>query len=90
MQNNSLSNRTAKLEQKVSTIEERNRRVEADKVWEKSIGRRIIITILTYVVVVVFFITAKLPNPFRNALVPTIAFILSTLSLELLRRTWRK
>jgi hypothetical protein len=79
---------TAKKE--IDAIKERNARVEIDKAWEVSKTRKIIIAILTYIVIVLFFIVAALPNPFVNALVPTAGFILSTLSLSIFKKIWIK
>ena len=76
------------LEKKVSNIEERNKRVEIDKKWETSWFRRIIIAILTYFVIVLFFVFASLPRPFVNSIVPTAGFVLSTLSLPIFRKVW--
>jgi hypothetical protein len=76
------------LEQRIEIIEERNKRVELDKAWETSGVRRIAIAILTYIVVLVFFIVAEIKTPFINALVPTLGFLLSTLSLSFLKNYW--
>ena len=81
---------SSKLAQQVQEIQERNKRVESDKAWETSWLRRIIVAILTYAVIVVFFISANLPNPYANALVPTLAFILSTSTLALFKNAWLK
>lgn len=71
-------------------IKERNQRVEADKAWETSKTRRLLITLMTYLVMVIFlwFIEAK--NPWLNALVPTIGFVLSTLTLTVFKKWWVK
>ncbi len=82
------ASRSAKKE--IEAIKERNARVEIDKAWEVSKTRKIIIAILTYIVIVLFFIVANLPNPFVNALVPTAGFVLSTLSLPLFKKIWLK
>lgn len=76
------------LQIELGKIKERNRRVEADKAWETSWTRRIIILVLTYLVIVIFFYVAKLPKPFLNAIVPSVAFVLSTLSLSLFKKLW--
>ncbi len=76
------------IEKEINSIKDRNRKVEADKAWETSSFRKIIIAILTYVVVVLFFLTAGLPHPFASALVPTTAFVLSTLSLPFFKKLW--
>lgn len=81
----------ANLEQLAREIEEikaRNQRVEADKAWETSWTRRLIVLIFTYLVIVVFFYFANLPNPFANAVVPAVAFVISTLSIPLFKTWW--
>lgn len=78
------------LENRIQTIEDRNKKVEADKAWETSLTRKIVIAILTYLVIVIFFAFTELPNPFKNAIVPTIGFVLSTLSLPIFKKLWQK
>lgn len=76
------------LTAEVAALKARNARVEAAKGWEQSSTRRILIAAFTYIVIVLFFLAAGLPNPFVNAIVPTLGFLLSTLSLEAVRRRW--
>lgn len=76
------------LEQEILQIKERNKKVEFDKAWETSFARKIIIAILTYFVIVIFFIFAELSKPFVNAIVPTIGFLLSTLSVWFFKDIW--
>jgi len=78
------------LIERVKRIEERNTRVEQSKAWETSVIRRTCIAVLTYAVVVIFFSVAQLPKPFVNALVPAGAFLISTLTLGLVRTWWIK
>lgn len=79
------------LEQEITNIKERNKRVEKDKAWETSWLRRICIMILTYIVVIVYsYLIRKYDNIFLTSLVPVIGFTLSTLSLKLVRRIWEK
>jgi hypothetical protein len=78
------------LEKEIEKIKQRNARVEADTAWETSFARKICVAILTYFVIVVFFYFAGLPNPFINAIVPALAFLLSTLTLSLLKNFWLK
>ncbi len=40
--------RLQELEKEIENIKERNRRVEADKQWESSYTRRILLVIFTY------------------------------------------
>ncbi|MAF24702.1 hypothetical protein CL634_03915 [bacterium] len=78
------------LEQEVSKIKARNTRVEADKAWETSVARRSLITLLTYSVIVIFMHSIDDPNPLYNAVVPTAAFMLSTLIAPFARKKWLK
>lgn len=76
------------IEKRIQKIEARNKKVELDKSWETSLTRKIILAILTYLVIVLFLYMTDLPKPFMNAIIPTIGFILSTLSLPIFKRLW--
>lgn len=76
------------IKKEIQEIKERNRKVEKDKAWETSWTRKILVAILTYIVVVLFFIFAHLPKPFINAIVPTLGFLLSTLSVSFAKKLW--
>lgn len=78
------------LQNRIEKIEKRNQRVEIDKAWETSWTRKIIVSFLTYFVVVCFFYFANLPKPLINALIPAGAFILSTFSVTLIKRIWMR
>jgi hypothetical protein len=79
-----------KLQDQIKKLNARNARVEADKAWEMSATRKVIIAVLTYFVVVIFFYSAGLPEPWVNSIVPAMGFLLSTLSLPLFKRMWLK
>ena len=72
----------------IESIKERNARVEADKAWEVSVTRRVIIALITYLVVGFYLNLLGISNPWLNALVPPAAYILSTLSLGYIKRVW--
>lgn len=76
------------LEERVAALETRNRRVEADKAWETSWVRRISIMGLTYLVVVSYLFFVVHIEPWINALVPVLGFLLSTLTLSFLKKHW--
>jgi preprotein translocase subunit SecF len=78
------------LAKEIEQLKQRNARVEADKAWETSLFRKVLIAILTYAVAVLLFLFLKSQRPFLDALVPTIGFILSTLSVSMLKRYWIK
>jgi len=81
---------TDELQKQINELKQRNLRVEADKAWETSWSRRIIIFVFTYLVIVIFFYFAELSNPFKNAVVPSVAFVISTLSIPMIKRWWLK
>lgn len=76
------------LEKEINIIKERNRKVEKDKAWETSWPRRILILALTYLVASLFFYFAGLPEPLVNSIVPAMAFLLSTLTLDFFKKMW--
>ncbi len=78
------------VKKELQKILERNKRVEADKDWEISFTRRLIIAIMTYLIIVLFLWMIKIPYPWLSALVPTIAFILSTLTFPFFKKWWLK
>lgn len=77
-----------KIQKEIQLIKDRNRRVEIDKMWETSAQRKLLVAILTYVSIAVFFLFAKVEKPFLNAIVPTLGFLLSTLSLNIFKKFW--
>ena len=78
------------LKNDVASIKNRNKKVEADKAWETSLLRKILVAVFTYLVIVLFFFIADLPKPFTNAIVPTLGFILSTLTIPVFKKYWIK
>lgn len=79
------------LEKEIAAIKARNKRVETDKAWETSWTRRLCIMVLTYVIVVFYSATiSQVSNVFLSSLVPVMGFLLSTLSLRLIRKAWEK
>ncbi len=79
------------LKEEINQIKERNKKVELDKKWETSFTRRLCIAILTYIIVVFYTnLISKSSNIFLSSLVPVIGFLLSTLSLRLVRKVWEK
>ncbi len=78
------------LQSEIELIKKRNQRVEADKAWETSLYRKIVIILLTYFTVVIFFFFAHLAKPFINAIVPSLGFALSTLSMPFFKKRWLK
>lgn len=77
------------LEKRVAAIEARNKKVEQDKAWEVSWTRRISIAVLTYAVIVAYLFVINNSNPWINAAVPVVGFILSTLALSWVKALWQ-
>lgn len=77
------------LEKEIEKLKERNKRVEADKAWETSLTRRILLIIFTYFSITLYlkFIVGII-NPWINAVVPSVGFLLSTLTLPYFNNLW--
>jgi len=78
------------LEQKIFEIEERNKRVEADKAWERSFTRRILLSVFTYLAMGVYLWAIQIPRPWLNAIVPAVAFMISTLTMPFFKKMWMR
>ncbi|EKE27871.1 MAG: hypothetical protein ACD_3C00142G0027 [uncultured bacterium (gcode 4)] len=76
------------LLKEIENLKSRNKKVEANKAWETSYTRKLWVAILTYSVILIFFIIIKIDNPYVGAIVPTLWFILSTFSLDFLKKIW--
>jgi len=79
-----------RLEKEVNLIKERNRRVEIDKTWERSYLRRFLLIVFTYLAIGVYLQAVNISRPWLNAIVPAVAFWLSTLVLPFFKRFWIK
>lgn len=79
-----------KLEQEIARINARNKGVEADKAWETSIFRRALIASFTYLSISIYMWAIHIDRPWLNAIVPTIGFTLSTLTLPYFKNIWLK
>ena len=78
------------LQRKLDEIQDRNQRVEADKAWETSLTRRAFISIITYIVALLWLYIIDEKGIWLKAVIPVAGFILSTLSLPALKRLWIK
>lgn len=63
------------LEQRVTRIEDRNKRVEINKAWETSYSRIFLIALTTYTVIALYMRFVLGVNPWINALVPMVGFV---------------
>lgn len=78
------------LEARIKKIEARNKKVETDKAWETSWTRRFLLILFTYLAIGLYLNAIKIPNPWLNAIVPAVGFLLSTLTLPFFRKLWEK
>lgn len=78
------------INRRLQVIEERNKRVELDKKWEGSWARRVLLMLFTYLAIFLYFLAINIEQAYLNAVVPTIGFLLSTLTLPLFKRLWQK
>ena len=78
------------IEERLEVIEARNKKVENDKAWETSWVRRLSIMVLTYFVVVAYLYFVVGIDPWINAIVPVIGFLLSTLTIQVIKNAWLK
>jgi len=81
-------NKKDSLEKRVQKIEERNVRVELDKSWEASYSRRALLTVFTYLAVGLYLNAIQISEPWLNAIVPSVGFLLSTLTLPIFKKLW--
>ena len=78
------------LEQRVQKIEERNKSVEADKAWETSWTRRGLLVFFTYIAIGVYLAAIDIERPWLNAIIPAVAFMISTLTMPFFKKLWLK
>lgn len=79
-----------KLQDELSALKARNARVDADKAWETSLFRKVLILVITYILAAVVMWTIGVPNYFLSACIPTLGYFLSTLSLSVVKGWWVK
>lgn len=74
----------------IQLLKARNERVEADKAWEVSWSRRLIIALITFIVASIWLRVIEESNVFLKAVVPTAGYLLSTISIPYIKRLWVK
>lgn len=77
------------LEDRIEKIEKRNKDVELNKAWEGSWTRRILLCAFTYIAIALYLMFIVHIDPWINAIVPAIGFMLSTLTLPYFKRLWK-
>ncbi len=78
------------IQQTLAQLQARNKRVEADKAWETSRFRIGTILVITYVIAALVLYILGVERYYLSALIPTIGFLLSTMSLPIIKRYWIK
>lgn len=76
------------IEKEIQQIHERNKRVEAEKAWETSFFRIVIICSVTYITTAIVFAVIGVKLYLLNAFIPTIGFFISTQSLPPIKKWW--
>lgn len=69
------------IDLELELIKEKNRRIEANKAWETSTTRAFMVVFITYFVMILVMHALKVENLFVSAIIPTLCFLLSTLSV---------
>lgn len=85
-----MEEKIKQLEAEIELLKERNRKVEENKKWETSNLRKVLIAITTYFVMCLVMYSIKVEDFYISAIVPTLGFLLSTLSFELIRKYFVK
>jgi len=78
------------LDNRLKKIESRNRHVERDKAWETSNTRKVLIVAFTYTSIALYLKFVVRIDPWINAIVPAVGFLLSTLTLPYFKTLWEK
>jgi len=78
------------FEEEIRSIQDRNSRVEKDKAWETSPTRIGLIMGITYLVAGITLVSVHANTPWLTALVPTLGFVLSTLTVSPVKNWWMK
>ncbi|MBI3984600.1 MAG: hypothetical protein HY344_01470 [Candidatus Levybacteria bacterium] len=78
------------IEERIQKIEKRNKEVESNKSWETSWSRKILLSFFTYFSIALYLKYIVQIDPWVNAIVPAIGFLLSTLTLPYFKKLWEK
>lgn len=78
------------IEKEIQLIKKRNKNVETDKAWEISWTRRCLIIVFTYLSIGIYLRVAEIEKPWINAIIPALAFLLSTITLPYIKKIWIK
>jgi hypothetical protein len=78
------------LEKRLLKIEKRNQEVELNKAWETSFLRRVLVILFTYLSIGLYMSAIDVNRPWINAVIPSLGFLLSTLTLPFFKDLWIK
>jgi hypothetical protein len=78
------------IEEEIINLKLRNKKVDLDKKWETSLTRKSVVALLTYCSMIILMSVLKTQNPFLDAIIPTLGYLLSTLSLGFVKNRWIK
>lgn len=78
------------IEKEIGAIQERNARVEADKAWETSLFRKLLVSVITYIVASFALYVIGVSDFYLGAIIPTLGFFLSTLTIPTIKKWWIK
>jgi hypothetical protein len=78
------------ITKRLDKIEQRNKKVETDKEWETSWTRRLLLIVFTYLAIGLYMMAIGVPQWWLNAIIPSVGFLLSTLSLPYFRKLWEQ
>lgn len=85
-----VEKRIRALEQEIEEIRTRNKMVGADKAWETSNFRKVLVATFTYLTIGFYLQVIGVSEPWLNAIVPAAAFMLSTATLPYFKKIWVK
>lgn len=85
-----MENRIKELEERIEKIEKRNGAVELNKAWETSFSRRILLILFTYLAIALYLKFIVGINPWINAVIPSVGFLFSTLTLPYFKKLWER
>jgi hypothetical protein len=72
----------------LDSILQRNARVEADKAWETSWARKIMICVLTYVFLLIYLPMLGHDKAYLHATVPVFGYLFSTITIPFIKKWW--
>lgn len=78
------------LSKEVDLLKQRNKAVDTNKAWETSWSRKLLIIAFTYITIGLYINMIGVENPMIHAIVPSLGFLLSTLSLSFFKKLWQK